>query len=284
MTDAAEPMRANYQHCERVVRDGDRDRYIASLFAPADRRPHLHALYAFDRELSLVPHRVHEALAGEMRLQWWRDALAGEARGDTAANPVAAALLDTVARCALPIEPLNALIDARAHELYEEPFATIEDCATYGRQTASMVLELAARMLDPAAAVGAAADPAGVASAFAGLLQSFPQDAARGRLFLPLDVLERNGVRREELGAGRATTQLRGAVQEIAETAREQLAEARRALDAVTPGARPAFLPLATVGPLLGRLARNPDPFRPTGLAPWRRQWLLWRAARRGEF
>jgi phytoene synthase len=282
MTGTTDPMRASYRHCASVVRDGDRDRYIASLFAPAGRRPHLHALYAFDRELSLVPYRVHEALAGEMRLQWWRDALAGEARGDAAAHPVAAALIDTVARCGLPIEPLNALIDARAHELYEEPFETIAACAAYGRQTASTVLELAARILDPAAAVGAAAVPAGVASAFAGLLQSFPQDAARGRLFLPLDVLERHGVRGEELGAGRATPQLRAAIQEIAATAREQLAEAGRACDAITPGARPAFLPLATVKPLLERLVRNPDPFRPTGLAPWRRQWLMWRAARRG--
>jgi phytoene synthase len=284
MTDASEPMRANYKHCASVVRDGDRDRYIASLFAPAERRPHLHALYAFDRELALVPHRVHEALAGEVRFQWWRDALAGEARGDTAAHPVAAALIDTVARHALATEPLNALIDARACELYEEPFATVAACTAYGRQTASSVLALAARILDPAAAVGAAAEPAGVASALAGLLQSFPQDAARGRLFLPLDVLERNGVRREELGAGRTTPQLRAAVRDVAKQACELLDEAGRAWDAVAPGARAAFLPLATVRPLLARLMRNPDPFRATGLAPWRRQWLIWRAAHRGVF
>jgi 15-cis-phytoene synthase len=282
MSDAADLMDANYRHCESVVREGDRDRYIAGLFAPPGRRPHLHALYAFDRELALIPHRVHEALAGEMRLQWWRDALAGETRGDAAAHPVAAALLDTVARCGLATEPLNAMIDARANELYEEPFATIEDCAAYGRQTASTVLTLGARVLDPAAEVGAAACPAGVASAFAGLLQSFPQDAARGRLFLPLDVLNRHAVRRDELGAGRTSPQLRAAVAEIIETARAQLAAVRRAWDAVPSGARPAFLPVAPVEPLLARLARNRDPLQPTGLAAWRRQWLMWRAARRG--
>ena len=284
MTDPAPSMQASYRHCESEVREADRDRYIASLFAPADRRPHLHALYAFDREIALVPHRVHEALAGEMRLQWWRDALAGEARGDAAANPVAAALIDTVARCGLPLEPLNGLIDARAHELYEEPFATITACAEYGRQTASAMLALAARVLDPAAEVGAASDPAGVAAALAGMLQNVPQDVARGRLFLPLDVLARQGVRREELGAGRTSPQLRAAVAEMVATARDELAAAARAWDAVAPGARPAFLALATVRPLLARLARNADPFRPTGLAPWRRQWLIWRAARRGAF
>src|SRR5215813_9083141 len=108
-----ERMRENYAHCESLVREQDRDRWLAGLFAPADRRPHLHALYAFDREIAVLPQRVNEALAGEMRLQWWRDALAGEARGDASAHPVAAALLDTVACCALPFESLNALIDAR---------------------------------------------------------------------------------------------------------------------------------------------------------------------------
>jgi phytoene synthase len=278
----AEPMRANYQHCESLVRDGDRDRWLACLFAPAERRPHLHALYAFDREIALVPQRVHEALAGEMRLQWWRDALAGEARGDAAANPVAAALLDTMARCGLPPAALGGVIDARANALYEEPFATLEACAAYGRQTASAILELAARILDPAAAVGEVAGPAGTAAAFADLLQAFPHDAARGRIFLPLDVLERHGVPREEVIRRRTGPPLVAAFREIVGRARTQLDDAGRAWHAVSPGARPAFLPLAPVRPLLARLARSRDPYRPARLAPWRRQWLIWRAARRG--
>jgi phytoene synthase len=227
---------------------------------------------------------VHEALAGEMRLQWWRDALAGEARGDAAAHPVAAALNDTIARCDLPTEPLVELIDARAHDLYEEPFATLAACEAYGRQTAAAIFALAARILAPAAAVEEVAAPGGVASVLAALLQFFPHDAARGRIFLPLDALERHGVRRADLGAGRTSPELLAAFAEIAGTARVRLDEAGRAWDAVPAGARPAFLPLALVGPLLTRLARNRDPFRPTGLAPWRHQWLLWRAARRGAF
>jgi phytoene synthase len=52
----------------------------------------------------------------------------------------------------------------------------------------------------------------------------------------------------------------------------------------VPPAARPAFLPLAWVAPLLARIERNSDPFAPIDLPQWRRQWLLWRAARRGVF
>lgn len=279
-----ERMRESYAHCESLVREHDHDRWLAGLFAPADRRPHLHALYAFDREVALVAHRVHEALAGEVRLQWWRDALFGEAGGDAAAHPVAAALLDTIARYALALDPLNALLDARSHDLYEEPFASVDTCAAYGRRTAGTVLALAARILDPAASVSKVAEPAGAALALTGLLQAFPQDAARGRIFLPVDVFDRSGVRREELGSGRLSPQLLAAFREIAGEARDHLDQAARACDAVAPAARPAFLPLALVKPLLQRLVRNRDPYRPVGLAPWRRQWLMWRAARRGAF
>ncbi len=42
----------------------------------------------------------------------------------------------------------------------------------------------------------------------------------------------------------------------------------------------PAFLPAALVAPMLKRLERDADPFAPHPLPQWRRQWLLWRAAR----
>src|SRR5215831_19686705 len=112
MRAAADPMRENYLHCERLVRGQDYDRYIAALFAPAEHRDALLALYAFSVEIARVRDAAREALPGEIRLQWWRDALAGQARGEADANPIAAALLDTVAHCALPVEPLLGLIDA----------------------------------------------------------------------------------------------------------------------------------------------------------------------------
>ena len=277
-------MQDAYGHCEALVREGDHDRFLASLFAPADRRPHLYALYAFNIEIARVGQITHQALTGEIRLQWWRDALAGQAHGDVAAHPVAAALIDTLARCELPREPLEALIDARARDLYDEPPATVAEFETYGRQTAATLLELAARILDRTAAVSDVAQPGGAAHALVGQLQALPAHAARGQIFIPLEVLARHGVRPEEVTSGTASGGLRSAVAEIAGLARERLAEARGGWRSISPAARPAFLPLALVPPLLERIARNPDPFRPVELAPWRRQWVLWRAARRGAF
>ena len=89
--------RLRASHCEDLVRAGDPDRYFATLFAPAAARPHLFALYAFSLTVARVREAASNPMAGEIRLQWWRDALQGEARGDVRANPVAAALDDAIA-------------------------------------------------------------------------------------------------------------------------------------------------------------------------------------------
>jgi phytoene synthase len=277
-------MQDAYAHCEALVREADKDRFLASLFAPAGRRAHLFALYGFNVEIARVGQAAHEPLAGEIRLQWWRDALSGRAPGEAAANPVAAALLDTIAGCGLPTAPLETLIDARARDLYDDPIQTPGELEAYGRATASTLFGLAARILDRDAAADDVADPAGIAYALAGLLKAFPRHAARGQSYVPIETLERHGVARTELSAGTAGAGLNAALAEIVAQARERLAQAARYWPLVPPAARPAFLPLAWVAPLLARIERNPDPFAPIDLPQWRRQWLLWRAARRGVF
>ena len=77
-------------YCADLVRNTDKDRFLASLFAPAERREALHALYAFDIEVARVRDLAREPMPGEIRLQWWSDVLSGTRAGEAAANPVAA--------------------------------------------------------------------------------------------------------------------------------------------------------------------------------------------------
>jgi len=90
-------MQDNFAHCENLLREGDKDRFLATLFAPADKRGPLFALYAFNHEVARVRETVREPLAGEVRLQWWRDAVASGG-GEARAHPVAAALIDSIER------------------------------------------------------------------------------------------------------------------------------------------------------------------------------------------
>src|SRR4029450_4592138 len=120
-------------------------------------------------EMARVREVVREPVAGEIRLQWWSDVLGGAGRGEVAAHPVAAALLETIAsyslapersnralsspgragrggvaadpvaaarletmaRYQLPPERLTALIEARRFDLYDEPMPTLADLEAY---------------------------------------------------------------------------------------------------------------------------------------------------------
>ncbi|MGD9769012.1 MAG: squalene/phytoene synthase family protein, partial [Pseudolabrys sp.] len=62
-------------YCADLVRHADRARYLSALYAPEPARGHLYALYAFDAEIAKIGDIVHEPMAGEIRLQWWRDVI-----------------------------------------------------------------------------------------------------------------------------------------------------------------------------------------------------------------
>lgn len=277
-------MDENYRHCAALVRAADKDRFLSALFAPAERRGPLFALYAFSNEIAGVRDRAREPMPGEIRLQWWRDVLNGERGGEAAANPVAAALSDTIARFNLPVAPLLDLIEAHAFDLYEDPMPTLAALEAYCRKTGSAAVDLAARIAATSHDDGAsAAEHAGIAWAITGLLRSFARHASRRQIYVPVDVLDRHGARIEDIYAGRTTAALLGALAKLRGEARRRVAASEALLPELPPAAMPAFLPVALVPGYLAVMERRDyDPFKTVTEVPqWRRQWALWRAARR---
>ena len=272
-------------YCAQLVRDGDRDRYLAGLFAGEDRRPHLFALYAFNVEIARVRELVRQPPAGEVRLQWWREAIEQRGRSEVRANPAADALLDTISARGLSEQMLFEVIEARRFDLYNEPMPTLGDLDAYMRATSSAIMSLAAATLDSAEGAqmaASAADHAGIAYAVVGLLRALPIHAARGQLYVPLDLLERHRARPDDIVAGKPTPEVRAAINELCQHAHQHLAEFKKLGAQVPPQASPAFLPAALVPDLLARIQRvDYNPFAAVDVPQWRRQWTLWRAARR---
>ena len=272
-----------YRHCEQQVRASDKDRFLATLFAPAAKRGPLFALYAFNAEIAGVRERVREPMAGEIRLQWWRDVLNGERASESAANPVAAALLDTIARCALPTEPLRDLIEAHAFDLYDDPMPTQAALDAYGQKTAAVLFGQAARICGAARAAEEAARHAGMAYAITDLLRRFARDASRGQVFVPAELLERHGAQIEAVTVGQASEGLLAGLAALRSVARRHHVMFELLLPQLPKTTVAAFLPLALVPGTLAVMERaGYDPFHtPVEVAQWRRQWTLWRAARR---
>jgi phytoene synthase len=230
-------------YCEKLLRDEDKDRYLATLFAPADVRPALFSLYAFDLETARVARRVREPLAGEIRLQWWHDAISSQTPEQAAGNPVATAFLETMQRYRFPLEQVLTVIEARRTRLYEEPLAGLDVLDSFARKTAGAVFSLAARILGR----GADNAKADQLAAAAGLAAIIDAEASSHRY-----------------------------AENVLDAARRSIEQARDLIGSVPDGVLPAFLPLALVNARLVLLQRNAS----TDIPQWRRQWILWRASK----
>jgi phytoene/squalene synthetase len=251
------------------VRRLDRERYALVLLAPADRQDDLLALLAFHLDLASIADKVREPALGDIRRQWWRDALATMKEGGAPPSPLAGALGRAIARHDLTPFPFEAMIEARAADLHSEPPAALADLVEYARATGGGLSALMAEILGGRdASVAKAAQAAGTAHALLGLMRALPHHAARGRRHLPTDLLA---------GEIRGPSpQLARAVAEVAEAARDFIALARA--QPVAKTVLPALLAARQAEGTLGDLGRVKfDVFDPRLAQPRPRPLaLLW--------
>ena len=272
--------------CADLVRSHDFVRYASALFVPPPQRRSLMALYAFNVEISRVRLQVSQPLAGEVRLQWWTDMLAGAGHGGVEGNPVAAELLSAIRDHGLPVEPLSRLIEEHQFDLYNDPMPTMAALEGYINDTSSALFSLGARIVSwQAGQLDHLARHAGLAQGMAQVVTALPLDASRRQLFVPVQLLQQHGSDIEEVFAGKQTPKLRAALDHLGDEARGHLATACTLLDEAPSEARPLFLPLAMVRRDLDKMSRaDHDPFAPNPPSRFRILWTLWRASRSRRF
>src|SRR5690349_4119565 len=129
--------------CRDTVRKYDPDRYLSALFAPADKRPLLFALYALNHELARVGEIVREPMMGEIRLQWWRETIEGARENKPRAHDIARALSELFSRADLPTSLFDAMIGARAFDLSRDSAPEQEALVGYLDATSGNLMRLA---------------------------------------------------------------------------------------------------------------------------------------------
>lgn len=242
-----------------VAIEREPDRYFAATLAPAALRYDLVALAAFAAEIARIPEQVREPLAGEIRLQWWRDALA-ESGSDTAAgHPVAGAMRSAMDRIALPYALVEGVIDVQTDIVHGERPADEAALRAHLVAGEGSLFRLAAQVCTGEGTDDDAqtAEIAGVAYGLARLLVRIPAD--RGAALL----LPRSLVGDDEEPAEQAA-----AVVALAAMARKAHADVVARLRKMPRRRRLAFLPLAMVRPNLRALEgqrnqRDARPFEP---------------------
>ncbi len=276
-----------FAYCARQVKRHDRDRYLCALFAPPRPRRALHALYAFNLEVARVREAVSEPLLGEVRLQWWREALGEIYAGRPRRHQVVGALAAAVARHGLERAHFERLLEARAVDLDDAPPATLDELEDYAEGTSATLVWLGLEALGARGeAARAAGRHVGVAWALVGLVRALPFHAGQGRLYLPRELMEAAGVRPAEVLAARPPAGLGRVTGALLDAAVKHLAEARARRREVPREALPALLPAALADAYIARLRRaGNDPFAADlGLSAPRRQLRLARHAFLGRF
>ena len=276
-----------------LVRAHDLDRYISILLSPAETRADLLTLHAFDAELARIPATVTDPLIGEIRLQWWRDALAPLLRsalggtrqrppaGHRTGHPVADDLFEVVDRRRLSAGLLHGMIDARSTELSDAPLADEAQLMAYIAKTDAALLQLTARVLDgndpPASLDTGMTDAAGRTIGLVRLARRLLLHAKGAEILVPstlwpLADRAGNGPPTGLSARQRAAERLAGMAVADLERVHSRLVDLPRAI-------QPAFLPLALAPRYIALLRRaGSDGHAPADINPLIRLWTLWRA------
>lgn len=276
-------MTDSYQHCQNYVRQHDKDRFLAGLFAHKNQRKQLYSLYAFDLEINKICERTKDPFPGEIRLQWWRDVIDGKGRGSVRDNPVADALLETISLHQLPHTLFLKYLDAKIFDLYEDPMPNLDSLHNYLTSTSAALFEMATLILSKNEPFDfkEACKHAGIACGLTKLLRAFPRHSRRQKLFLPSDVLKRQSVQNNDIFSQSNTSEIHKVLKEMRLMVRNHAGQFTRCVKTLPKVTVPAFLPLCLIEPYLQEMEQST--YHPFGsrieINPLRRFFLIWKTA-----
>lgn len=292
MSDPPDALEASYAFCRRAARQARSSFYPSFLLLKGARRRAMEALYAFMRLTDDLADRPGPTALRHEALAVWRQELAAALTSQAGAPLVAPpppaapsdrsqgplphlaastpkpaspalalpAVVDTVRRFRIPVEHLFAVIEGVGMDLEGRRYRTFAELADYCHCVASAV-GLACIHIWGFRGEGAL-EPArrcGLALQLTNILRDLKEDAAQGRVYLPLEEIESCGYSIEELTGGVANESFDRLMVRQIERAREQYRAGAALFDWLEPPGRRIFgMMLGTYWRLLGAIARQP--------------------------
>lgn len=192
-------MVSNLSYCGEQVRAHDPDRFLLSMFAPAACREALWALFAFNHEIAKTREVVTETQLGMIRLQWWRDAIKAVYEGGAVPeHEIVSALALAIKDYDLPRAHFDALIYAREFDLEDVLPGNLEGTLHYADFTGTPLMKLAVQICggDPEIEP---VQPIALNYGLAGLLRAVRTHALQRRCYLPQDLVNKHGVKLNQL-------------------------------------------------------------------------------------
>jgi phytoene synthase len=260
--------------------------YYAFLFLPKPRRAAITAFYAFCREVDDVVDDMVDPGVAHTKLAWWQGEVTASYAG-TPSHPVMKALMPLTASYGIEERHLQAVIEGCLMDLQQTRYLDYPNLQRYCHLVAGIVGEVAARIFGQTQQETTAyAHRMGQAFQLTNIIRDVGEDAMRGRIYLPIDELQKFDVKAHEI-LNRVHSQ------RFIDLMKFQAARAHRLYDeayAMLPAAdrrsqKPGLMMASIYRTLLREI--EADNFQVlnqrVSLTPLRKLWLAWRVQALGR-
>ena len=272
------------EYCAQKAAPAGSSAYYALRQAPASRQPFLTALFALRRELEETVKNTSDPTVGRTKLAWWQKETAALAAGQPS-HPVSRALARHSADIESEAPMLRTLVAGFEMDLDQARYLDFPNLARYiervGGAFAGAVARATARQAQHA---DAWAVPLGNALMLAQFVQELGNDARHGRIYLPIDELQRFGVTAAEIVNRKYSPAFSELMRFQTNRAREALHTALAGIPAAErPTQRTLKAQAAMALALLDEIERDQYQVlhQRIALTPIRKLWIAWRAARK---
>jgi 15-cis-phytoene synthase len=219
----------DYARCAEITRRASSNFYYAFMLLPRERRRALYSVYAFCRFVDDITDSDSVSNPAEM-LARWRDELDKVFAG-TPSRAISRALAENVRRFNIPRRYFEDVIDGVEMDLTRRRYDNFDDLHLYCRRVASAVGLICIEIFGyHNQSTRVYADRLGIAFQLTNIIRDVGEDAARGRIYLPLEDLARFDVSEAEILEGVYSSRFRPLIEFEAERARQYYGEAERAL------------------------------------------------------
>ena len=243
---AAEPgtLSAAYERCRQLHARHGRTYYLATLLLPRWKRPHVHALYGFTRYADEIVDDLATTLdpAGQAAaLTAWGERFFAGLRGAPVQDPVLPAVLHTVRAFDLEVGDFEQFLESMAMDLTVDGYGTYAELRRYMEGSAAVIGTMLTPILESSDPPRARehARQLGLGFQLTNFIRDLAEDHARGRVYLPAEDLDRFGVRRGDLAAGKAGPAVRALLAFEVERARGHYRAAEPGIGLLAPSSRP---------------------------------------------
>ncbi|GJG92904.1 presqualene diphosphate synthase HpnD [Cupriavidus pauculus] len=266
------------QFCQDKAAKSGSSFYYSCLLLPPDRRRALTALQAWRLELDAIVHENHDAGVALQRLDWWRAELRRLFEGNPN-HPVSHALQPFLA--SLPQAEMSQMLDGTEMDLAQSRYFDETVLGRYCRQVGGTFGKLAARVLgfsdDRTLEF---AEKLGLSLMRIRIVREMGHDARLGRIYIPVDTLQRFEVPAADVMQSRHSPQFAALMQDQAAQARALYQDALALLPRADRRAQRALLALAAIHhALLDEIEASQFQVltQRIALTPMRKLWLAWK-------